>query len=138
MRDTHHHTVRTANEALADEAQARESYMRKIASATAIDANQLGPVLAAAGYAAPWRKVLTAVRSRPLADAVAAVRDHALRTLLERSETQSTSALTNEQARTEREALRRFLDHTAGTVDRLQQEADEECTRPACIACTTA
>ncbi|MFJ2205977.1 hypothetical protein [Streptomyces microflavus] len=137
MRDFHHRTVRTANEAIADEAQARESYMRKIASATAIDANQLGPVLAAAGYAAPWRKVLTLLHTRPLADAVSAIRGHSMRTLLERSETQSTSALTNEQARTEREALRRFLDQTDGTVERLQQEADEECTRGACPACTT-
>ncbi|MFF3096782.1 hypothetical protein [Streptomyces cyaneofuscatus] len=137
MRDTHHRTVRTANEAIADEAQARESYMRKIASATAIDANHLGPVLAAAGYAAPWRKVLTLLHTRPLADAVTTIRDHSTRILLERSETQSTSALTNEQARTEREALRRFLDRTDGTVERLQQEADEECTRGACPACTT-
>ncbi|MFC8723721.1 hypothetical protein [Streptomyces bacillaris] len=135
MRTHHHFIVRTANDAIADEAQARATYMTKLASPAAIDANDLAPVLAASCYASPWRKVLTLTRTRPLIDAVDAARDHALQVLIERGETRSTSALTNEHARQEREGLRRFLDQTTSTIGRLKRESDEQCTRGGCAVC---
>ena len=127
MNDTYAEIVRqTAAQVIAEEAKARADFAAELAGEFEVRTSSFETVLEAAGRAKPWRKVLRIAETRTLAEALTSVREGALEALVEFSETQSTSPLRNEQERTEREGLRRFLRRSARAVERLEREAAAE------------
>jgi hypothetical protein len=108
---------------------------RKAAAADLLDENlvgrrietySIGKALTWAYEAAPWRELLALAEDKGMADALDTVRRRATKKLTEDAESTSTSALTNEAGRLEREGLRLFLSRTTGWADMIREQEAEQ------------
>ena len=122
---------RTANEAVEDEEDARAKLAKHLTGPHRIEAQDFEAVLTATAQARPWRRVLKLTETKGIPDALLTVRADTIRELIEHSEPQSTSTLTNEGARIEREALRRFLFNTEAFAERIKEDREKEAAAPA-------
>lgn len=116
------HVLRTADQAVQREQAARDALTADLARGQAITGAMFQNVMDAAAAAAPWRDVLRLADQTTVTAALRKVRGKATRDLLEHGETNSTSALTNEERRTRREGLRAFLWSTEAVMDALENE----------------
>jgi hypothetical protein len=113
---------------------------RKAAAADLLDENlggrrietySIGKALTWAYEAAPWRELLALAEDKGMADALDTVRRRATKKLTEDAESTSTSALTNEAGRLEREGLRLFLSRTTGWADMIREQEAEQAEQAA-------
>lgn len=104
--------TRHADAAIEREEQARKSLARAIEAGNVLDSYTLRPVLTAQAEATPWRKVAQRIEKAGAEKALESVREEYTDLLIDRSESQSTCAITNEIDRTQRDAARRFLSAT--------------------------
>ncbi|WP_431983932.1 hypothetical protein [Streptomyces qinglanensis] len=113
-----------AESVIAAERAARTRLADKLNGTETLTGRHFGEVMAAAANAAAWKELLTlAERKGSMRKAVELRRRQATRVLIEHRDSQSTSALTNEGERLEREGLRSFLSYTEYTVEDLDKEA---------------
>lgn len=102
-----------ADQAITRDTEARQKLADAALKGLMLDTFTIKPALEAQAAALPWRHVLDrATKGRTLAEAVARVREDMTYLLVERSESQSTCAISNESDRMAREAARRFLSST--------------------------
>lgn len=103
-----------ARNAHGEEKAAREKLAEVLSGPHLVSAHDIASFMQAQAKVVPWAYVLDGIERSGLTPtaAVRAVRERQRAELLERSETLSTSALTNEMRRVERDANREFLDDT--------------------------
>lgn len=95
------------------EEQARTKLAEHLAGGKPVTCDLLERLLSAQADASNWRRVATRMaRGQEAGEAVRQVRVHLTESLLEVGESRSTSAITNDMARMEREAVRTFLEAT--------------------------
>jgi hypothetical protein len=92
-----------------DEDRARKALAKAVTAGITLDSNTLRRALVAQAVALPWRRVAARIEKAGAARALESVREEYTELLLERSESQSTCAITNETDRMNRDAARDFL-----------------------------
>jgi len=105
--------------AIDTEGRARKALADVVSTGGYIDAHTLKPVMTAQAEALPWRQVLNRLEKAGALEALDSVREECTELLLERSESQSTCAITNDLERMRRDAARNFLRNTR----RLRRQA---------------
>ncbi|MFF5655235.1 hypothetical protein [[Kitasatospora] papulosa] len=121
--------IRTmATNAIETETDKRARLAAHLTSDKVVDALSFETVMTAAAEAKPWRTVLRIADTKTMAEAITEVREAATRQLIEHGESQSTSALRNEEDRMVREGLRRFLGRTSNFAEQIAayEQADQE------------
>jgi hypothetical protein len=97
----------------AAEEGARKQLAENALAGFALSSYNMRPVLEAQAAALPWRHVTRSINGKKTpVEALREVRKDATEALVGDSESQSTCAMTNDVARMEREAWRRFLRQT--------------------------
>jgi hypothetical protein len=102
----------SAKAAIRREDSARAALVDVVTAGRHIDSYTLRPVMTAQATAQPWRQVLTRMEKVDAAKALESVREECTELLLDRGESQSTCAITNETDRLARDAARTFLKET--------------------------
>ncbi|MFI5814931.1 hypothetical protein ACIA7S_28730 [Streptomyces sp. NPDC051643] len=99
----------SAQSVIRNEERARKALAKGVTEGMVVDSYLLRPVLIAQATAVPWRKVAARIEQAGAVEALRSVREECMEFLTERSETQSTCAITNESDRLARDAARDFL-----------------------------
>ncbi|MHB9861927.1 hypothetical protein [Streptomyces sp. YIM S03343] len=102
----------TADLATRIEDKARKDLVDAVTAGRHIDSYVLKPVMEAQAKARLWRQVVTRMEKVGAAKALESVREECTDLLLDRGESQSTCAITNETDRLARDAARTFLKET--------------------------
>ncbi|MEU0181440.1 hypothetical protein ABZ312_09650 [Streptomyces sp. NPDC006207] len=106
-----------AENAIDAEEAARTRLAKALTAGKPIDSYLLEGVIEKQADAANWRNLIDRLdKGEDVTEAVTKIRQMLTKRLLEYGESTSTSAISNDIARNEREAARRFLDRTGGLI----------------------